>query len=145
MEPLEDPFETRDLGGDRPEVAAALQRDYDAWFADVTAARDYTDTGVARIAIGAPQENPVRLNRQDWRGPKAGWTPASIGHWLVDVRRRGAYTITMRIAPAGQAGQATLTDGRRDHAGAAGGRRRAGRHLPRGHTGAGLSPDWRPS
>ena len=106
-----DPYELHDLAGERPEVAAGLQREYDAWFAEVTAARDYTDAGVARIAVGAPQENPVRLTRQDWRGPKAGWTPASIGHWLIDVRRGGAYTITMRIAPPTQAGRATLTVG----------------------------------
>ena len=93
-----DPFEQRDLAAGRPEIASALRRAYDEWFADVTAGRDYSDAGVARIFIGDPRENPVRLTRQDWRGPEAGWTPASVGHWLVDVRRDGRYRVTMRFA-----------------------------------------------
>ena len=27
----------------------------------------------------------MRLSRQHWRGPKAGWTPESEGHWEVEV------------------------------------------------------------
>jgi arylsulfatase A-like enzyme len=93
-----DPFEQRDVAAGQPEIVRTLQRDYDAWFADVTAERDYSDAGVPRIFIGDPRENPVRLTRQDWRGPEAGWTPTSDGHWLVEVRRGGRYAVTTRFA-----------------------------------------------
>jgi arylsulfatase A-like enzyme len=92
-----DPLEERDIAAEHPEIVARLQREYQAWFTDVTGSRTYTDAGVARIAIGAPQENPVRLTRQDWRGPQAGWTPGSVGHWLVDVTRSGQYDIELRF------------------------------------------------
>ncbi len=58
-----------------------MKRQYEDWFGNVTSGRDYTDRGVARISIGAPQENPARLTRQDWRGPQAAWTPTGLGHW----------------------------------------------------------------
>lgn len=108
---LTDAFESRDIAAEHPEIVAALQRGYDAWFTEVTGVRDYTDAGIARIAIGAPQENPVRLTRQDWRGPNAGWAPTSLGHWLVDVRRSGIYTITTRIAPLTKPGRVKLSIG----------------------------------
>ncbi len=71
---------------------------YDAWFKDVTGRRDYGDRGIARIVIGSPRENPVRLTRQDWRGPQAAWTATSLGYWEVDVRRAGLYDVTLRFA-----------------------------------------------
>jgi hypothetical protein len=52
---------------------------------------------VARIFIGSPSENPVRLTRQDWRGPQAGWTPHSLGHWEVNVSHAGTYAVAARI------------------------------------------------
>lgn len=106
-----DPLEQRDIAAERPEIVARLRSEYEAWFKDVTGGRDYSDAGAAKIALGAPQENPVRLTRQDWRGPKAGWTPQSVGHWLVDVRRAGHYHVTLRFAPLKQAGQATFSLG----------------------------------
>lgn len=106
-----DPFEQRDVAREHPGVVALLREAYRLWFRDVTIDRDYTDRGVPRIAVGAPQENPVRLTRQDWRGPQAGWTPASIGYWLVDVRRAGHYDLTVRSAPSPVAGTVTLSIG----------------------------------
>ena len=38
-----------------------------------------------RIFLGAPQENPVLLTRQDWRGSGASWGPKGIGYWEVKV------------------------------------------------------------
>jgi arylsulfatase A-like enzyme len=92
-----DPLETRDLAAAQPEVVEKMKRAYDAWFKDVT--RDYADPqrSVARIFIGSPQENPVRLTRQDWRGPQAGWTPQSLGHWEVNVSRAGTYAVAARV------------------------------------------------
>ena len=49
-----------------------------------------------RIVVGSEKENPVRLSRQDWRGPKAGWGPDSVGHWDVTVKRAGRYRMTIR-------------------------------------------------
>jgi len=90
-----DPFEMHDIAAEKPEVVARLKRDYEKWFKDVTSGRDYTSP--SRIVLGAPQANPVRLTRQDWRGPQAGWTPQSLGHWEVNVARHGAYEITARL------------------------------------------------
>ena len=74
-----DPFEEKDLAADKPEELAALKKGYEAWFADVTK-KGFLPPN---IVIGSEKENPVRLSRQDWRGPKAGWTPESIAEtWL---------------------------------------------------------------
>jgi hypothetical protein len=93
-----DPFEERDVAAAHPEIVDSLRREYERWFRDVTGTREYSDAGVARIFIGDSREDPVRLTRQDWRGPLAGWTPQSVGHWEVDVRHPGPYQLTMRFA-----------------------------------------------
>ncbi|HJZ56855.1 MAG TPA: arylsulfatase [Gemmataceae bacterium] len=87
----DDPFETKDLAADKPEELARLKKQYEAWFDDVTK----KGFDPARIVVGSEKENPVRLSRQDWRGPKAGWTPESIGHWEVKVARAGKYRVTL--------------------------------------------------
>jgi arylsulfatase A-like enzyme len=86
-----DPFEEKDLTADKPDELAKLKKQYEEWFADVTA-RGFTPP---RIVIGSEKENPVRLSRQDWRGPEAGWAADSIGHWEVKVGRPGAYKVTI--------------------------------------------------
>ena len=93
-----DPMEERDVAAAHPEVVRRMSNAYEAWFRDVTGGRDYTDRGVARISLGSTHENPVRLTRQDWRGAQAGWTPTSVGHWEVDVRRTGSYDVALRFA-----------------------------------------------
>ncbi|MFO0809831.1 MAG: arylsulfatase [Gemmataceae bacterium] len=98
-----DPFEKTDLAADKPDIAAGLRRKYEAWFTDVTKA-GFTPV---RISIGAPQENPVRLTRQDWRGPRsANWTGNGLGHWDVTVVAGGSYAVTLRFAKT--KGPATL-------------------------------------
>lgn len=86
-----DPLEEKDLAADKPEEVAKLKKEYEAWFADVT------KKGFAppRIAIGSEKENPVRLSRQDWRGPKAGWDADSVGHWEVKIECAGKYKATL--------------------------------------------------
>lgn len=82
-----DPFEEKDLAAEKPEEVAQLKREYEAWFTDVTK----KGFDPPRIVIGNPKENPVRLSRQDWRGPNAGWAADSVGHWEVKVERAGKY------------------------------------------------------
>lgn len=104
-----DPLETNDLAADRPEVVAQLKQAYAAWFKDVTGARDYTSP--ARIFLGATQENPVRLTRQDWRGPQASWDAQGLGHWEINVARAGKYEVAARLPKLNQAGTAHLVIG----------------------------------
>ena len=106
-----DRLEQRNLALQKPEIVREFQAAYAAWFADVTAGRDYSDAGVARIFIGDPHEDPVRLTRQDWRGREAGWTPTSVGHWMVDVRSAGGYRVTLRFAALGEPGVVTFQVG----------------------------------
>ena len=87
-----DPFEQTDLADKLPDEVAKLKKQYEAWFDDVT--RKGFDP--PRIVVGSDRENPVRLSRQDWRGPKAGWAADSEGHWEVRVARAGMYRITLR-------------------------------------------------
>jgi hypothetical protein len=90
-----DPLEMHDIAVSKPEVVARMKREYEAWFKDVTSGRDYANP--SRIVLGAPLANPVRLSRQDWRGPQAGWTAESVGYWEVDVVRAGVYEIVPRL------------------------------------------------
>jgi arylsulfatase A-like enzyme len=99
-----DPLEQRNVAAAQPEVVTRMTSHYEAWFRDVTNGRDYSDRGIARIRIGSPQENPVRLTRQDWRGAHAGWTATSLGHWEVDVLRPGTYDVTLRFANVNKPG-----------------------------------------
>lgn len=95
-----DPLEMTNLAAQKPEIVAALRQRYEAWFKDVTSARDYSVP--SRIYVGAPQQKEVLLTRQDWRGQNADWSPKGIGHWFVDVRRAGDYAVTLRFAKTTQ-------------------------------------------
>lgn len=87
-----DPFEQTDLAEKLPGEVTKLKKQYEDWFDDVTR----KGFEPPRIVVGSEKENPVRLSRQDWRGPKAGWGPDSIGHWDVTVKRAGKYLMTIR-------------------------------------------------
>jgi len=104
-----DPLEMNNIASDHPDTVDKMKRGYEAWFKDVTGVRDYTIP--PRIYIGAPEQKQVLLTRQDWRGKGAGWTPKSIGHWFVDVRRAGDYGVTLRFAKATDSGVARFTLG----------------------------------
>lgn len=99
-----DPLQQRNLAAEQPEIVTRMTNQYEDWFKSVTSGRDYADRGIARIVIGSPRENPVRLTRQDWRGPQAAWTATSLGHWQVDVQRAGMYDVTLRFAELAQPG-----------------------------------------
>jgi arylsulfatase A-like enzyme len=95
-----DPGERRDVAAEHPDVVASLRRGYEDWFRDVSATRGYEPP---RILVGTPHENPVVLTRQDWRGPRAGWEPGSLGYWELEVARGGSYRVTLSFAPADSA------------------------------------------
>jgi arylsulfatase A-like enzyme len=86
-----DPFEEKDLAAEKTEEVSRLKKLYEEWFADVTKA----GFSPPRIIIGNEKENPVRLSRQDWRGPKAGWGPDNLGHWEIKIERAGKYKVTI--------------------------------------------------
>lgn len=94
-----DPGETTSLAEKMPQIVIDLTRRYDHWLASVSATRGFAPP---RIYVGAPEENPVTLTRQDWRGPRAGYAEATgvLGHWEVDVRRGGAYRVKLEGLPA---------------------------------------------
>lgn len=100
----EDPVEKHDRAAAQPEVTARMERAYERWFADVSATRGWAP---ARMHLGAAQEERVMLTRQDWRGPRAGWQPGSLGHWEVEVARSGSYEVTLRFQapPSGTVAQ----------------------------------------
>jgi hypothetical protein len=93
-----DPYETRNVAEQHPEVVAELRRQYTAWFADVSQTRPDNYAPV-RLSIGSPHENPTVLTRQDWRG--ADWRPDDRGHWEIDVVEAGRFDVTVRWAPRG--------------------------------------------
>ena len=92
-----DPGETTDIAQANPDVVAKLRGDYEAWFGDVSATRNFQPP---RIYLGDPQEPVVLLTRQDWRGEKASWDKTGLGHWEVEVRAAGAYDVKFLFAPS---------------------------------------------
>lgn len=101
-----DPAEADNVAGAHPEIVARLRKETERWFQDVSASRGGYPP--CRIYIGTPHENPVLLTRQDWRGERAGWEAASIGHWEVDVRARGRYDVTLMFQGVESPGTATV-------------------------------------
>lgn len=101
-----DPYEFRNVAGQHPDVVARLRAEYEAWFDDVGRTRGYEPP---RIVLGAIEENPSALTRQDWRGPNAGWAPDQLGYWEVDVSGPGTYAIRLNLSPRPAAGTAHLT------------------------------------
>jgi len=91
-----DPGETTDIAADHPDTVQRLRADYGAWFADVGATRGYDPP---RIVLGAPQENPAVLTRQDWRNAK-GWGDADNGGWEVRIAEGGDYRVTVEFPQA---------------------------------------------
>lgn len=104
-----DPYEMHDLAAEKPEIVEKLKNEYHAWFKDVTSARDYTVP--SRIYLGAPQENPTLLTRQDARGPAASWDVKGIGYWDVQIVSAGPYDVKVLCDPLPAAGEATLKIG----------------------------------
>ncbi|MDB6025537.1 MAG: atsA 6 [Verrucomicrobiales bacterium] len=92
---VRDPFEMHDVAAKHPERVAELKAAYNRWFDDVVGGRDFSKA--QRIFVGATQENPVLLTREDWRGPKASWTPEGIGYWDLNIVTPARYDIRVRF------------------------------------------------
>ena len=103
---VHDPFEMRDVAAENPQRVAKLKAAYDAWFDSIVKERDFSVA--QRISIGADQEDPVLLTRQDWRGPKASWSIDGIGYWDLNVVNSARYDIKLRFDPSNTDGVAQL-------------------------------------
>ncbi len=105
---MADPEEKTDIASQQPEAVARMCQGYEEWFRDVSSTRGYDPP---RPIIGAPQADPVTLTRQDWRGPRAGWSADSLGYWEVEIASPGPYEITLRFPRTPSAGEAVLQAG----------------------------------
>jgi arylsulfatase A-like enzyme len=106
-----DPLEKQDLASEKPEVLAALLRDYRQWFKDVSSTRGYDPP---RIVLGTKHENPVLLTRQDMRVPTGRGDGTSPGFWEVETRERGEYNVTLLFDAPGKSATARLRIGKLD-------------------------------
>jgi arylsulfatase A-like enzyme len=85
-----DPFELSDVASKHPETIARMKASYERWFADVTAA----GFAPVRPQVGTAHENPTRLTRQDWRGPRAD---KGLGYWEVNLPATGSFDVTVTL------------------------------------------------
>ena len=104
-----DPLEVHDVAAAHPDRVAKLKAQYDAWFSDVTAHRDYTVP--ARIFLGAPQENPVLLIRDDCIGTHADYVGKSSRCWEVNVVAPARYEIKLLFDPPKTDAEAMISCG----------------------------------
>ena len=110
-----DPGETEDLAGRYPERVAELRKRYDDWFDDVGSTRP-DNYAPPRIIVGSDRENPVVLNRNDWRikAEERQWKgPQDDGFWLIDVAGAGEYAVTVYPPPLPERAEVRLRIGDR--------------------------------
>ena len=102
------PAEAHDVAGRNAGVVTDLRKQYEAWFADVTATRGFA---APAIVLGTDHENPAVLNQRDWRldhdlpttrpaghaARLAALRPKLMGNWTVEVARAGRYRITCHL------------------------------------------------
>lgn len=104
----EDPGEQRNIAARRPDKTRELREAFLAWFADVTAGRDYTHVP---IEVGREDENPVELD-VTWADPVGqkvkpdyhgyirdlvdNWTQEGDAiRWKIEVVRPGTYEVQL--------------------------------------------------
>lgn len=100
---LQDPGEKNDISAEHKETVRALRKAYEQWFLDVGNTRKFAPP---RIVLGAPEENPSVLTRQDWRGSKS-WHDGQVGWWEVQAVA-GQYQISCVFPEAAAAGEAVF-------------------------------------
>ena len=91
-----EPHEIRSVADRNHMVVEEMRDGYRQWFDDVTRDRNHS---APRIVPGTAHENPTVLSRQDWRGPRAGWSASDLGHWDVDIAEADDYEITLHLMP----------------------------------------------
>lgn len=107
-----DPYERHNVAAEHPQTVAELRKAYDRWFDDV-----WRGETLPAIVIGDEHEPRTTLTRQDWRGPAAGWSPVSIGHWDLVTNQAGEFDVAVRFARTKAAARLLLDVG--DHQAAA--------------------------
>ncbi len=110
-----DPYEQNNLNRKQPEVFNTLKADLDSWHDEILQSPNLLTP--PRIIIGAKQENPVILNRNDWKGPTARrWSSANaFGYWDVNVQYPGPYEIKMIFEDPQGKGNAVIRVGTRQY------------------------------
>ena len=119
-----------DLAASRPELVAAMYRDYLAWFRDVSGTRGF---GPIRIEVGGTRENPTLLTRQDRRGQGTEARAEGVGRWELEIVRAGRYEVTVHVPESKPGSRLHLTIGEVSLEQADPGRMEADRLLPRRH------------
>jgi arylsulfatase A-like enzyme len=113
-----DPGETRDITAQDPALLADLQRRYNAWYEEVTAAVPLEPPPIPvgyaerpRVELLAPEGNPEGAVHYEVRAGWAndwftGWTDTeSSVYWTVNNLREGDYAVTLMYnCPAGSVG-----------------------------------------
>lgn len=94
--------EKNNLAGEHPNVVAKLKQAYDKWFDDVCNTRE-PNFGMPPIVIGSPEQQTVILTPQDKRIESDGRGWWASGHWPVDIRDEGPYTIKVLLTQQTQA------------------------------------------
>ena len=107
--------ERTNLAAERPDRVGALRRFYDDWFDDVGSTRpdNYLPP---RIVVGTERENPVVLNRNDWRikREEGQWIrPEDDGYWLIEVAESGLCDVSVYVPPVEEGAEVRLRVGAR--------------------------------
>ena len=88
----QDPSEMKNISKENPLLAQELKDLWDDWYADIIRT---PHLGYVPIGIGADQQNPVMLNRNDAKGSWGVWAQQEIyGYWDVEVYQSGTFDIS---------------------------------------------------
>ncbi len=106
----QDPYEQHNLVPQNKKLALDLKEKMDKTYMELIHSENIVHQPL--IVIGAEQENPVYLNRNDAGGDRGIWSHEEIyGKWAVDIRE-GIYDVTFKfIKPVDAGGQLVLETG----------------------------------
>lgn len=92
----DDPYELNNISNENPEIVNTLKNEFDRWYSEVITGEKLVNP--PRIIIGSDYENPVILNRNDWKGAKAKqWSsPDAYGCWDVTFAKDGLYNVKLQ-------------------------------------------------
>lgn len=99
-----DPAQRQDLSDDFPDVVQHLQKLYQPFWDKISPRMT-----PVRIDLGHSAEKPAKLCSQDWymkRGNPPWWfgsirkLPKVTGPWMVNVKQKGRYALTLRQWPS---------------------------------------------